>query len=413
MRFNTNSLFNSSKLTTILDGGAGSSGKGKLGSFICQNADNWQFACNTFMPQAGHWVKTDDGKKYFYQTFNSCAYLDSYEKLYIGPGSIIELPALWREIEESNIDRSKIGISPVVAVLQDIDAEFERGEVDLDGNRIEGGEGTMKHGSTCHGVGAARARRILRRPNTKLARGIPELQEFLCDVPAEIMSRLDRGQAGLLEVAQGFQLSYGLSQFYPYCTSRNCTVAAGFDDLMVPIKYAGQVVINFRTFPIRINNKKYIGPNGEHLTWDDIENGVEHTVYEGNSGPGYDDQSETDWDTITKNSGSPEQIIEMTSVTKLPRRAFTFSKKNMIDAIRYNDTGNEIHVSINFADYVDYEMAGKRGPLSEMSNKLRSWIVDNVSSELPKNAKLSFIGTGPLSDDTITNFVVQQAIARQ
>jgi len=407
MKFCTNSLFNPGKLTTVMDGGAGSSGKGKLGSFICQNADNWQFACNTFAPQAGHWVKTDDGKKYFYQTFNSCAYLDNYEKLYIGPGSIIELPAFWREIEESNIDKSKIGISPVVAILQDIDAAFERGEVDLDGNEIDGGEGTMLHGSTCHGVGAARARKILRRPNTKLARDIPELKEFLCDVPSEIMRRLDQGQAGLLEVAQGFQLSYGLSQFYPHSTSRNCTVAAGFDDLMVPTKYAGQVIINFRTFPIRISNKKYIGLNGEHLTWDDIEKDVPHEVYEGNSGPGYKDQVETSWDAITKESGSPEKIIEMTSVTKLPRRAFTFSKKNLVDAIRHNDTGNDIHISVNFADYIDYNIKGKRGPMSEISNKLRSWIVDNITSELPRNTKLSFVGTGPLSDDTITDFAIR------
>ena len=64
----TNFFFNPGKLSFILDAGAGSSGKGVIGSYVCENADNFTFACNAFMPQAGHWVKTDNGKTYFYQT---------------------------------------------------------------------------------------------------------------------------------------------------------------------------------------------------------------------------------------------------------------------------------------------------------------------------------------------------------
>ena len=404
--FNTNPLFTPGKLTTIMDGGAGSSGKGKLGAFIAEHADNWTFACNTFMPQAGHWVRDDDGGEYFYQTFNSCAYQDKYERLLIGPGSIIELPALLREIEESNIDPKKIGISPTVAVLQDIDASFERGEVDLDGKPLEDlGDGTMKSGSTCHGVGAARARRILRRPNTLLARDIPELKEFICDVPGEIMNRLDKGESGMLEVAQGFQLSYCLPMFYPYCTSRNCTVSAGLDDLMIPPKYAGNVVLNFRTFPIRIANDKYVGEDGHHLTWDEIQAGVPHTVYKGSSGPGYDDQEEITWDEVTKQSRSDTPIVELTSVTKMPRRVFTFSKKNLLEAIKYNDTGYKVHISINFANYVDSEISEMRGDIHSMPGHFRKWLVDNVMSEIPDNVEMSFLGTGAKTDDMLTSFV--------
>src|SRR5947209_8531498 len=136
--FNTDFVFTPGKLTITLDGGAGSSGKGKLGSFLCEHADNWTFACNTFMPQAGHWVKLDDEKRtFFYQTFNSCAYLaDRYERLFIGPGAAIELPAFWREIEESSIPRHKIGISPLTSVLQEIDTGYERGTCDFAGNAL-------------------------------------------------------------------------------------------------------------------------------------------------------------------------------------------------------------------------------------------------------------------------------------
>src|SRR5947209_11945600 len=104
--FNTDFVFTPGKLTITLDGGAGSSGKGKLGSFLCEHAGNWTFACNTFMPQAGHSVKLDDGKELLYKTFNSCAYLtDRYEKLYIAPGATIELSAFWEELEKNNIPR--------------------------------------------------------------------------------------------------------------------------------------------------------------------------------------------------------------------------------------------------------------------------------------------------------------------
>lgn len=406
--FNTNFAFKSGKLTVAMDMSAGSSGKGKLGAFLTEHANNWTFACNTFYPQAGHWVETDEGKRYFYQTFNSCAYQDKYEKMYIGPGSIIELPAFWREIKESNIDKTKIGIHPMVAILQDIDSAFERGEVDLDGNKTKQNDGTMKNGSTCHGVGAARARRILRKSNTLLARDIPELKSYLCDTTAEIKERLDRGESGLLEIAQGFQLSYLLNDFYPYCTSRNCTVAAGFDDMMLPTHYLGDVFANCRTYPIRISNYKYIGKDGTHLTWEDVQNGVPHTKYEGNSGPGYNDSYEVEWSEITAKSGSNEEIIELTSVTKLPRRAFSWSNENLIDFVKYNDPGpnNKIYLSINFVNYIDAELFGKRGLASNMGEKWDNWMKDSGFSDLlqgPIGNKitLSLYGTGPKTDDML------------
>ena len=402
-----NFLFRKGKLTTIMDASAGSSGKGKLGSFVTEHATNWQFCCNTFGPQAGHWVKLDDGRKFFYQTLNSCAYnVNRYEKMYLGHGCILELPAFFREIEENNVPMKKIGISPIAAILQDIDAQFERGEVDLDGNRLkEVGLGTMKSGSTCHGVGACKARKILRRPNIKLARDIPELKEFLCDVPGEIMNRLDDGQAGLMEVAQGFQLSYGLDGMYPFCTSRNCTVAAGLDDMMLPTKYAGAVILNCRTYPIRINNRKFIAQDGHHMTWAEVEQYRKESkpfeIKEFNSGHGYDDQVEVEWEEVTRLSGSPEPIIEMTSVTKLPRRVFTFSKRNLLQAIKYNDCGSDIFVSINFVNYVDHALSGKRSE-SDITEKMQQWMNVHLWDVCEATgAKILCLGTGAPTDDMI------------
>lgn len=406
-------MFKPGKLTILLDGGAGSSGKGKIGSYITQNTDNWQFCCNSFSAQAGHWVKLDDGRKYFYQSLNSCAYQDKYEKMYIGPGSHIELPALLREIEENNVKEYKLGIHPLAVIIEDRDAQYERGEITFEGEKTNH-DGTSKFGSTCHGIGSSKARRILRKPDLKCAKDIPELKKYICDVEYEIMSRLDKGQSGFLEIAQGFQLSLMHKKFYPYVTSRNVTTSAALSDMFLPPKYAGPIIINFRTYPIRINSNKYIDKQtGKHLTWDEVEKqGIENvTIYKGNSGPGYSDQEELTWENITKNSGSKEKIQEITSVTKLPRRVFTFSKQNLLESIQLNDTGHEIYISINFADYVDSEIYGIRDKsessiynIHKRSPKLYDWIISNILEPLKQTnnkAKLKFIGTGPKTEDTI------------
>jgi len=412
--FDTSDIFSPGQLSICLDASAGSSGKGKMASFIADHADNWQFCCNTFSAQAGHWVKLDDGRCLFYQTLNSCAYSDKYEKMFIGPGASIELPAFFREMEENNVDPRRVGIHPLASIIQDMDGAFERGEVDFDGVPRAQHDGTMKAGSTCHGVGAARARRVLRRPDLKLVRDVPELQEFVCDTSEEIMQRLDKGQSGLFEIAQGFQLSLMLKDMYPYCTSRNVTVAAGFDDMMLPVRYAGNVILNCRTYPIRINSNKYLDPDtGKHLTWGEVEEykakGRDVRVYEGDSGPGYDDQIEISWDELTAQGESPEPIIEMTSVTKLPRRVFTFSRKNLQQAIRYNHTGKKMFISINFANYVDHAMSGSRGeahPLWQtgaLTPKFTKWFKENLQPVIHSTkAIVKFIGTGPLTDDMIT-----------
>lgn len=414
--FDTNFVFKPGKLTITLDGGAGSSGKGKLGSFLCEHAENWQFACNTFMPQAAHWVKLDDGREYLYKTLNSCAYLiDRYEKLYIAPGATISLDEFNREMEKNKVPRKKIGISHLTSILQDIDGRFERGVCDINGDDVESRDGgyLAKTGTTAKGCGINRARRLIRHPMAKYARDIPELKDLLCDVPSEIMSRLDSGQAGLFEVAQGFQLSYLLSDFYPHTTSRNCTVAAGLDDLMIPPIYGGNVILNFRTFPIRICSLKYVDrATGNHLTMEEVaqRTGVPYEAVTvenleaadiqyvvGDSGPGYSDQEETKWDEITRLSGSPKPLFEATSSTRLPRRPFTFSRMNVEHAIRHNRTHGELFLSLNFADYVDHGLSGAR-QLEVNSEKLQKWLTDNLADQLDK---LRFIGTGEKTNDMI------------
>lgn len=403
----TNSVFIPGRLSVLLDAAAGSSGKGKIAAYICENADNYQFVCNTFFPQASHTVVDDKGT-FVYKQLNSVAHKHhKFQKMYIGQGSVINLSALLEEIKMTGIPKEKLGISPVTTILQDIDQKFEMGEVNMEGMPAESKHGgTIKYGSTCSGVGAARARRILRKPNTMLARDVEELKPYICDVSKEIMDRLDRGQSGLLEVAQGFQLSYGLPEFYPYCTSRNCTVAAGFDDMMLPTRYAGNVILNLRTFPIRIHSHKYISKeDGHHLTWDEVQSGkVDHEKIDSNSGPGWNDQEEISWEKLTEDAGAPNLIMECTTLTKLPRRAFTFSKENLRQAIRFNDAGHKVFLSLNFANYVSWEINGaKMKDNVVLPEKIKNFVDENIVPVMKEfnNVSLEWLGTGAHTDETI------------
>lgn len=401
---NTNHLFNRGTLTILGDATFGSSGKGKIGSYICEHADNWQFACNSFSAQAGHWVRLDDGRSFFYQHLNSCAYKpDRFEKIYIGPDSAIELPALLKEYEQNGLKSHQLGVHPLASIIQDKDMAYERGEVNFDGESHQTlSDGTKKHGSTCHGTGPARVRKMLRRKDTVLARDIPALKEFICDVSGEIMNRLDAGQAGLLELAQGWPLSLNHLKFYPHCTNRNVSVSAALDGMMLPPIYAGAVILNFRTFPIRINSRKFIGKGGKFLTWDEVKQyevaGDKYEIYDGNSGHWYSDQKELTWEELTIMSGSPTPLMEITSVTKLPRRVATWSNECLNESVRYNRTNYGTSISINFANYVDYKMAGVRGGSSEITQKFNEWL---THLDMPSDVRLDFIGTGALTDDMI------------
>ena len=462
---NTNEFFIKGKLSVAMDGGAGSSGKGKIGAFLVANADNCDFVCNTFMPNASHTIVEGDDENrqvYVYKSLSSCAHHhNKYKKMYIGQGSVIHLPSLLKELEESGMPKNKLGISPIAMVVQDIDAYYEMGQMDLEGNEYEqGSEGTIKTGTTASGSGAARARKILRKGNTLLARDVPELKQFICNVSREIIQRLENGQAGLLEIAQGFQLSYGLPEFYPYTTSRNCTVAAGFDDMMVPPAYLGNVLLNFRTFPIRIHSYKYIAIDpdpierleltnkseeaieknkialkekhgescriemevpansegnpslvvypesrkaGEHLFWEEVQRNVPHERIESYSGDFYDDQIEIDWQQVTQLSGSPTPLMECTTLTKLPRRVATFSKKNLIDSIMYNQTPHKVFISVNFVNYLDWSVYKRNDVMTE---KIQAWLQENIAIPLSQsgydNVVMRYLGTSEYTQDTLT-----------
>ena len=76
--------------------------------------------------------------------------------------------------------------------------------------------------------------------------------DFHKGVSAEVNSALDAGKKILIEGTQGFGLSLYHSEYYPRCTSRDTTAAGFLAEVGVSPKMVTEIVVVFRTFPIRV-----------------------------------------------------------------------------------------------------------------------------------------------------------------
>ena len=403
-------LFKPGKVTFCLDGGAGSSAKGLRGAYIWKHlkADHTRCVANTFMSNAAHTITHEDGREYVHQCLSSISSLGDYDKQYLGPGCCFSIKEFVDEI--ANFPDAKVGLHPNAAIVTKADIDYERGKVDFEGNiKSEIDSANLRLGSTLHGVGAARARRVLRRKDAVIARDVPELAKFICHTQEEILDRLNSGESCLGEIAQGYQLSL-FSDFYPKVTSRNCSVSAFLDDSLLPPSVAGPVVVNFRTFPIRVNNNKYIRKSDSKiLTWREYQetDDNDRAVIVGDSGGCYYDQEELSWEQISESAG--EEITELTSLTQLPRRVYNFSRVNLVESILFNNTGDDVYISLNFMNYVDPAVKGVRSIDEVMTDKVVKWLseyifCDGVMHELNNNKidiKGLFIGTWKAIDDSV------------
>jgi hypothetical protein len=382
-------------LTFILDASFGSSGKGKLSAFLTKKGC-FSFLVTSNSANASHTVIDGDKKVVFKALPSGSFYHEMIDKVFISPGASFRIEDLLAEMRITGIPRHKVVIHPRATVITDEDAAFERGEVDLDGNPYTH-SGTVSTGSTCSGSGAALARKILRR-KPAVASDYFEIEDLIGVTEQEIMELLDQGKCGLFEIGQGFPLSLNHHRFAPNTTSRNVTVSAALNDSLLPPVYAGPVLLNFRTFPIRINSKKYIGLDDSHLTWDQVKDGVPHEVIESYSGSWYPDQEEITWEEVEENIGRAiPDAVKNTTLTKLPRRIATFSSINLSEAIKYNMTQHGVFLSINFMNHVSSEVEDSLSIDTIISDD-KAW--DWVESNIPPcyRDSVAFYGTGHSTD---------------
>jgi len=306
------------KVHLIMDFQYGSTGKGLIAGHLSKWED-YDTAICAFSVNAGHtYIDSSRGIHVMTQQIPTSALSSPTVKtVLIGPGSAIHGPTLAAEIEKYSefLVGKRIMVHPHAISIEDYHTDQE----------IEWG--MAKIGSTVHGVGAAMIERVRRNPDNPVTvgsrwKGTP-LGQYVCTV-GEYRDAIMASESTIVEGAQGFSLSLYHGS-YPYTTSRDVTPWQIAADCGLPYNWASyiQVIGSTRCFPIRVNNRT------------------------GSSGPCYDDQEELDWSHFAPMGIKPE----VTTVTKLQRRIFTFSKKQMIDAAFHCGGYWDTEVFLNFANY--------------------------------------------------------------
>jgi adenylosuccinate synthase len=135
----------------------------------------------------------------------------------------------------------------------------------------------------------------------------PWLRKLLTDVSTEINDGLDQRRNVLIEGTQGFGLSLYHSDHYPKTTSRDTSAAGFLSEVGVSPRLVTDIVVVFRTFPIRVAGAQ-AGPLGDEITWEQIR----------------------------AESGYPSDITEMTTVTNKVRRVGRFDWDLAEKAVKVN-----------------------------------------------------------------------------
>lgn len=255
--------------------------------------------------QAGHTV-VHDGKTWVTRHLPTAPLIRPGSIVYLNAGAIIDPAVLQAELEDHDYLNkcTSFFIHPNAAVITP------------DCVRAEGAENSAQTAisSTRKGVGEALARKILR--SGPIARDHKYLKQFICAM--DLNRCLSDGASVLVEVPQGFSLGTN-ERFYPFCTSRNCTVGQGMLDAGIYPSFVGRSMLVLRTFPIRVGSL----PNSS-------------------SGDCYPDQEEIDWQTIGVKP-------EITTVTGRTRRVFTWSQIQINEAVAANRPSL---VYLSHCDYV-------------------------------------------------------------
>ncbi len=300
---------------TFVGGGQfGSEAKGSVVGWLSRRHP-YTAAVAAFPPSAGH-TYVWEGNKIMHIMLPISVVSKTVREVFIGPGALIDPERLEFEINQARsmglLDEKQIIIHEHAGVVTSEHAHHE----------MLGGLTNI--GSTVKGGMAAQIEKMRRHPlinniastsfsGTPLARYVADRFDYL--------RALERHADVMIEGSQGFGLSIHHG-FYPYVTARDTTPWAVAQDCGLPWSWASQIetVWVLRTFPIRVNNRT------------------------GSSGPVYQDSVEITFDQIG-------QSTELTTVTKLPRRIFTFSEMQL-EHLRDQCCDEKSYIALTFCNYM-------------------------------------------------------------
>jgi adenylosuccinate synthase len=222
--------------TVIVGAFWGDEGKGKIISYLALK-DKLDFCVRTGSVNAAHTV-WHEGKKYALHMVPA-GFIYEKCRLLISAGANVHVGQFFKELELTQVDKSKIGIDQMASIIEQKHSEQDKASA------VNKGIGT-----TGWGVGPALEERV--RRTAKLAKDIPELKPFLADGIAEVNDGLDEGKKVLLEGTQGFMLSLFLSGGYPYVTGRDTGASAIASEAGVGPRRVDDVLIVYKSFITRV-----------------------------------------------------------------------------------------------------------------------------------------------------------------
>ncbi|KKL91766.1 hypothetical protein LCGC14_1891400, partial [marine sediment metagenome] len=307
------------KFNVILDAFWGSSGKGKIATWLADRFNVTKVSSSNY-PNAGHTARFEDGTSFVAKAIPTAAILKKVKGMgmecFLSPGSGFFWDRFVQEWEEAG--GPKIYVHGRASIVTPDHARRER----------EGADSTKHLASTMQGSGTALSDKIMRRADCVLAWNSEDVMMSAFEgkdvgdkvsvvEPAQFREMtwgaIKSGHTWLHEGSQGFALSIDHGSHYPFCTSRNCTLQAAMEQMAIPPADVGDVYLNLRSFPIRVGNV------------------VEDGKRTGYSGDFYPDCEETTWERIAAESGMPAVEAaalterERTTVTKRIRRVCNFS----------------------------------------------------------------------------------------
>ena len=244
-------------LVDVLVGGQyGSEGKGQVSAYL---APEYDLLVRVGGANAGHKVWTQHEADTFHHLpsgTNSCE-----AKLLLGPGAVIYPPKLLEELADHKVGAERLHIDPHAMIVEDDDIEKEKTLV-------------KTIGSTGQGIGAATARKILRKiadPPVRLAKHVDDLRSFIRPASEVFEEAFSGRQRIFLEGTQGTALSIHHGQ-YPYVTSRETTVSGCLADTGIGPGHVRRTIMVCRTYPIRVGSPKdsTSGPMWREITKEEV-----------------------------------------------------------------------------------------------------------------------------------------------
>jgi adenylosuccinate synthase len=236
--------------TVVVGGFFGDEGKGKIIAYLSTKDRP------AIVARAG--VGTNAGHSFDFQgTLFRVRQVPSgfpYKKarLLIGAGVLVDPKIFLDEVEKTKV-RGRIGVDRQCAIIEQTHIDRDKKNSHL----------SSKVGTTGTGTGPCNADRALRM--TKLARDVPELGEFLADVPKEVNEALDKNRRVIIEGTQGTFLSL-FHGTYPYCTSKDVCSAQACADVGVGPTKVDDVLVVFKSFVTRVGAGELSGELSEEET---------------------------------------------------------------------------------------------------------------------------------------------------